>query len=47
MHGVTKGSGAPSRNQNAIKRGLSTKSRAVARHVQKLLRDGRRLIQET
>jgi len=48
MHGGAKGSGAPMGNQNALKHGLYTaESRAFAKHVRDLIREGSELVEKS
>ena len=47
MHGGAKGSGAPKGNKNALKCGLYTaEALEMRRHVMRLVRDSRKIIQE-
>jgi len=46
MHGGAAGSGAPKKNQNALKHGQYTKEAiAFDKHVRKLIKDGRKTIE--
>lgn len=48
MHGGAAGSGAPKGNQNALKHGQYTaEARAFQAHLRDLLREGRKLIEES
>ncbi len=48
MHGGAKGSGAPVGNQNVFKHGMFTReSLELQNHVRELLREGKRMIEET
>lgn len=47
MHGGAKGSGAPEGNQNALKHGMYTREAlGLQKHVRKLLRDGKEIIEK-
>ena len=47
MHGGAVGTGAPLGNQNALKHGMYTQEALdLQKHVQKLLRDGMKMIEE-
>lgn len=47
MHGGARGSGAPEGNRNALKSGLYTaEALALRRHVNALIRESRKLIEE-
>ncbi|MAS03690.1 MAG: hypothetical protein CL534_03205 [Ahrensia sp.] len=48
MHGGAKGSGAPKGNKNALKHGLYTRENLqFQKHIRRLLRDSRKLIEES
>ena len=47
MHGGAKGSGVPHGNQNALKHGMYTReAKDLQKHVSKLLRDGKELVEK-
>lgn len=47
MHGGAKGSGAPKGNQNALKHGIYSRDTIeFKKHMRKLLRDGREVIEK-
>jgi uncharacterized protein YjcR len=46
MHGGAPGSGAPRKNQNALKHGLFTKAIEERKHVQALIGQSRKLLQD-
>ena len=47
MHGGAKGSGAPEGNRNAVKHGYYTREeRELRQHMQALIRESRKLIEE-
>ena len=47
MHGGAAGSGVPAGNQNALKLGLYTaEEQALKRHMSKLIRDSRKIIEQ-